>query len=45
MAKLNDAFDQLKERVPKLPYEKKLSREEAVKLAIVYIQFMKDLLD
>ena len=40
MFSLNEAFDQLREIVPIFAYEKKLSRIETLRLAIVYIAFM-----
>lgn len=43
MFSLNEAFDQLREIVPIFAYEKKLSRIETLRLAIVYIAFMTEL--
>ena len=43
MFHLNEAFDQLRKRVPTFAYEKKLSRIETLKLAVTYIKFMGDL--
>lgn len=40
MFSLNDAFDQLKKKVPRFDDETKLSRIETLKLAIKYIDFM-----
>ncbi|NXK62837.1 FER3L protein, partial [Sylvietta virens] len=45
MFNLNEAFDQLRKRVPTFAYEKRLSRIETLRLAIVYISFMTELLD
>ncbi|NXD84241.1 FER3L protein, partial [Halcyon senegalensis] len=45
MFNLNEAFDQLRKKVPTFAYEKKLSRIETLRLAIVYISFMTELLD
>ncbi|XP_032895239.1 fer3-like protein [Amblyraja radiata] len=45
MFSLNEAFDQLRKRVPTFAYEKRLSRIETLRLAIVYISFMTELLD
>ncbi|XP_029442920.1 fer3-like protein, partial [Rhinatrema bivittatum] len=45
MFNLNEAFDQLRKKVPTFAYEKRLSRIETLRLAIVYISFMTDLLD
>ncbi|XP_078683706.1 uncharacterized protein LOC144917469 [Branchiostoma floridae x Branchiostoma belcheri] len=44
MFNLNDAFDKLRKRVPTFSYEKRLSRIETLRLAIIYIHFMKDVL-
>ena len=44
MYHLNEAFDDLRERVPTFAYEKKLSRIETLKLAVSYIQFMGEIL-
>lgn len=40
MFSLNDAFDQLRKKVPTFDNENKLSRIETLKLAIKYIEFM-----
>ncbi|XP_054620530.1 fer3-like protein [Dunckerocampus dactyliophorus] len=45
MFSLNEAFDTLRKKVPTFAYEKRLSRIETLRLAIVYISFMKDLLE
>ncbi|KAJ7322385.1 hypothetical protein JRQ81_018672 [Phrynocephalus forsythii] len=45
MFNLNEAFDQLRKRVPTFAYEKRLSRIETLRLAIVYIAFMTELLE
>lgn len=45
MFHLNEAFDQLRKRVPTFAYEKKLSRIETLKLAVTYIKFMGDLVE
>ncbi|XP_057683566.1 fer3-like protein [Corythoichthys intestinalis] len=42
---LNEAFDALRKKVPTFAYEKRLSRIETLRLAIVYISFMRDLLE
>ena len=44
MCHLNEAFDDLRQRVPTFAYEKKLSRIETLKLAVSYIQFMSEML-
>lgn len=43
MFNLNSAFDQLRKKVPSFAYEKRLSRIETLKLAIMYIKFMDSL--
>ena len=45
MYNLNTAFDRLRKRVPSFAYEKRLSRIETLKLAIMYIKFMDDLVE
>lgn len=40
MFNLNSAFDKLRKRVPTFAYEKRLSRMETLRLAIMYIAFM-----
>lgn len=45
MCTMNEAFDELRKRLPAFEYEKKLSRIETLKLAMTYISFMKDLSD
>ncbi|XP_077599748.1 fer3-like protein [Stigmatopora nigra] len=42
---LNEAFDALRKKVPTFAYEKRLSRIETLRLAMVYISFMRDLLE
>ncbi|KAG8443046.1 hypothetical protein GDO86_011750 [Hymenochirus boettgeri] len=44
MFNLNEAFDLLRKKVPTFAYEKRLSRIETLRLAIVYISFMTELL-
>ncbi|KAJ8313928.1 hypothetical protein KUTeg_008489 [Tegillarca granosa] len=43
MFHLNEAFDNLRKRLPAFNYEKRLSRIETLRLAITYISFMKDI--
>ena len=43
MFSLNEAFDRLRQIVPIFAYEKKLSRIETLRLAIIYIAFMTEL--
>ncbi|XP_062292029.1 fer3-like protein [Scomber scombrus] len=45
MFSLNEAFDELRRKVPTFAYEKRLSRIETLRLAMVYISFMRDLLE
>ncbi|KAK2836293.1 hypothetical protein Q7C36_014162 [Tachysurus vachellii] len=45
MFSLNEAFDELRRKVPTFAYEKRLSRIETLRLAIVYISFMTELLE
>ncbi|KAL0962048.1 hypothetical protein UPYG_G00335060 [Umbra pygmaea] len=45
MFSLNEAFDELRRKVPTFAYEKRLSRIETLRLAIIYISFMTDLLE
>ena len=42
MFSLNEAFDELRTKIPKFSYEKKMSRIETLRLAITYISFMSD---
>ncbi|NP_001095279.1 fer3-like protein [Xenopus tropicalis] len=44
MFNLNEAFDLLRKKVPTFAYEKRLSRIETLRLAIVYISFMTEML-
>ena len=43
MFNLNSAFDKLRKKVPTFAYEKRLSRIETLRLAIMYISFMSEL--
>lgn len=43
MQSINDAFEGLREHIPTLPYEKRLSKVDTLKLAIGYIGFLADL--
>lgn len=45
MFNLNEAFDILRKRVPAFSYEKRLSRIDTLRLAVVYIGFMEDFLN
>ncbi|KRY92803.1 Pancreas transcription factor 1 subunit alpha [Trichinella pseudospiralis] len=45
MQSINDAFDGLRHRIPTLPYEKRLSKVDTLKLAIGYIQFLQEVLE
>lgn len=42
MFHLNEAFDELRKRLPAFTYEKRLSRIETLRLAMTYISFMKE---
>lgn len=44
MQSINEAFEGLRTHIPTLPYEKRLSKVDTLKLAISYIQFLADLL-
>ncbi|RWS26189.1 uncharacterized protein B4U80_05196 [Leptotrombidium deliense] len=44
MYHLNSAFDKLRKKVPTFAYEKRLSRIETLRLAIMYISFMTEVL-
>ncbi|CAF0780772.1 unnamed protein product [Didymodactylos carnosus] len=45
MQSINDAFEGLRIHIPVLPYEKRLSKVDTLRLAIDYIAFLSDLLD
>lgn len=40
MKNINEAFEGLRAHIPTLPYEKKLSKVDILKLAISYITFL-----
>lgn len=42
MQSINDAFEGLRAHIPTLPYEKRLSKVDTLKLAIGYINFLSD---
>ena len=42
MQSINDAFEGLRAHIPTLPYEKRLSKVDTLKLAIGYINFLTD---
>ncbi|CDW51962.1 HLH domain containing protein [Trichuris trichiura] len=44
MQSINEAFDGLRHRIPTLPYEKRLSKVDTLKLAIGYIRFLQEVL-
>ncbi|XP_053209486.1 putative uncharacterized protein DDB_G0277255 [Panonychus citri] len=44
MYHLNTAFDKLRKKVPTFAYEKRLSRIETLRLAVMYITFMTEIL-
>ena len=43
MQSINDAFEGLRTHIPTLPYEKRLSKVDTLKLAISYINFLSEL--
>ncbi|XP_023712042.1 pancreas transcription factor 1 subunit alpha [Cryptotermes secundus] len=43
MQSINDAFEGLRSHIPTLPYEKRLSKVDTLKLAIGYINFLSDI--
>lgn len=45
MQSINDAFEGLRVQLPTLPYEKKISKVDTLKMAIAYINFLTDLLN
>jgi pancreas-specific transcription factor 1a len=45
MQSINEAFEGLRIHIPTLPYEKKLSKVDTLRLAIGYINFLTDLLN
>ncbi|CAL4109542.1 unnamed protein product [Meganyctiphanes norvegica] len=45
MSSINDAFEGLRAHIPTMPYEKRLSKVDTLKLAIGYISFLSDIID
>ena len=45
MQSINDAFEGLRAHIPTLPYEKRLSKVDTLRVAIGYIGFLADLVD
>lgn len=45
MQNINEAFEGLRTQLPTLPYEKKISKVDTLKMAIGYINFLTDLLN
>lgn len=43
MQSINEAFEGLRTHIPTLPYEKRLSKVDTLKLAIGYITFLADM--
>jgi transcription factor 1a len=43
MQSINDAFEGLRAHIPTLPYEKRLSKVDTLRLAIGYINFLTEL--
>uniref|UniRef100_A0A182YT72 BHLH domain-containing protein n=1 Tax=Anopheles stephensi TaxID=30069 RepID=A0A182YT72_ANOST len=44
MQSINEAFEGLRTHIPTLPYEKRLSKVDTLKLAISYISFLGEML-
>ena len=44
MQSINDAFEGLRAHIPALPFEKRLSKVDTLKLAIRYIEFLSEIL-
>ncbi|XP_066989884.1 pancreas transcription factor 1 subunit alpha-like [Macrobrachium rosenbergii] len=45
MASINDAFEGLRAHIPTMPYEKRLSKVDTLRLAIGYITFLSDMVE
>ena len=45
MQSINEAFEGLRTQLPTLPYEKKISKVDTLKMAIEYIRFLTELLN
>ncbi|XP_041478502.1 pancreas transcription factor 1 subunit alpha-like [Lytechinus variegatus] len=45
MSSINDAFEGLREHIPTLPYEKRLSKVDTLRLAIGYINFLAEMIE
>ncbi|XP_045624902.1 pancreas transcription factor 1 subunit alpha-like [Procambarus clarkii] len=45
MASINDAFEGLRSHIPTMPYEKRLSKVDTLRLAIGYITFLSDMVE
>ncbi|XP_071540375.1 pancreas transcription factor 1 subunit alpha-like [Panulirus ornatus] len=45
MASINDAFEGLRAHIPTMPYEKRLSKVDTLRLAIGYITFLSDMIE
>lgn len=45
MQSINEAFEGLRSHIPTLPYEKRLSKVDTLRLAIGYISFLADMLN
>merc|ERR1719458_264122 len=43
MQSINDAFESLRQHIPTLPYEKRLSKVDTLKLTIGYINFLAEM--
>ena len=45
MLSINAAFEELRQRVPSFPYEKRLSKIDTLRLAVAYIGLLQAILD
>ena len=45
MQSINDAFEGLRQHIPTLPYEKRLSKVDTLRLTIGYINFLAEMVD
>ena len=42
---INAAYDELRQHVPTFPYEKRLSKNDTLQLAIAYIALLREIVD
>ena len=45
MLSINAAFEELRQRVPSFPYEKRLSKIDTLRLAVAYIGLLQAIID